>query len=56
MECAINLGNLNISLDNVKVLNYDTAKILRLAAQKLNNSIEIPALRATEHKIIPKRK
>lgn len=54
MECAINLGNLNISLDNVKVLNYDTAKILRLAAQKLNNSIEIPALRATEHKLFLK--
>lgn len=54
MKCAINLGNLNISLDNVKVLNYDTAKILRLAAQKLNNSIEIPALRATEHKLFLK--
>lgn len=51
MECAINLGNINIRLNNISVVNYDTAKILRLASQKLNNSIEVTILKAIEHKL-----
>lgn len=54
MECAINLGSINITLENIKLLNYDTAKIIRLAAQKLNNSIEVTALKAIEHKLFLK--
>lgn len=54
MECAINLGNINFSLENLKLLNFDTAKLLRLAAQKLNNSIEVTTLKAIEHKLFLK--
>lgn len=51
LSCTLNLGEIYISLENVKVANYDTAKILRLASQKLNNSIEISKLRALEHNL-----
>lgn len=48
---AINLGLVNISLDNLTIFDFDTAKILRQAAQKLNNNIETTALKAIEHKL-----
>jgi len=48
---AINLGLVNISLDNLTIFDFDTAKILRQAAQKLNNHIETTALKAIEHKL-----
>lgn len=48
---AINLGLVNISLDNLSIFDFDTAKILRQAAQKLNNNIEVTALKAIEHKL-----
>lgn len=48
---AINLGLVNISLDNLTIFDFDTAKILRQAAQKLNNNIEMTALKAIEHKL-----
>lgn len=48
---AINLGLVNISLDNLIIFDFDTAKILRHAAQKLNNNIEMTALKAIEHKL-----
>lgn len=51
LSCTLNLGEIYISLENVNVANYDTAKILRLASQKLNNSIEISKLRALEHNL-----
>ena len=51
---AINLGLVNISLDNLIIFDFDTAKILRHAAQKLNNNIEVTALKAIEHKLFLK--
>lgn len=48
---AINLGLVNISLDNLTLFDFDTAKILRHAAQTLNNNIEVTALKAIEHKL-----
>lgn len=48
---AINLGVVNISIDNLTVFDFDTAKILRQAAQKLNNNIETTALKAIEHRL-----
>lgn len=54
MECAINLGYINVRLNKITVANFDTAKILRLASQTLNNSIEVTALKAKEHKLFLK--
>lgn len=48
---AINLGLVNISLDNLTLFDFDTAKMLRHAAQTLNNNIEVTALKAIEHKL-----
>lgn len=48
---AINLGLINISLENLSLFDFDTAKNLRQAAQKLNNNIEVTALKAIEHKL-----
>ena len=42
---------INISLENLSLFDFDTAKILRQAAQKLNNNIEVTALKAIEHKL-----
>lgn len=48
---AINLGIINITIEHLKIFDSDTAKILRLASQKLNNSIEVSTLKAIEHKL-----
>lgn len=51
---AINLGVINITIEHLKIFDSDTAKILRLASQKLNNSIEVSTLKAIEHKLFLK--
>lgn len=55
MSCTLNLGNIYVSgLENINVANYDTAKILRLAAQNMKNSIEVTSLSAIEHNLFLK--
>ena len=53
---SVNLGIINIDPDNLNIIDFDTAKLLRQSAQKLSNNIEAVYLKAIEHQFFLKNK